>query len=697
MSKFYIQDEDHRPVEIADKEELDDARRELENSIGVVSDSKEDRNKLSISAPRIVLKADAWDTFITSSVQTITLYKTATLTDGEIVLSESVEAPKESIEDYISEYKYAYGTSTIHGETKSNAPGEIKEVYPGSFTQLYGDALIIDDYAVYKVSFDAPSGDTVELATKGEVAEKVDKSIMQNTPVDIGMEITPSATGVSITHNKKNIVTGATSSESDSMPIANGTQVGMMTPEQVGKIEDLESRVGGLENQNVRLSYTAGTSPTEAQIRAFVISAGYTDATKWASIGVVVQGTNHIWRYYSNTELWTDIGLDTVQQASQSVKGIVQGSSVNGKVFVEADGTMSLNGYDNLVNGISNLDGRVDVTESDITALESRMATAESDISTAEGNISSLGERMTTAEGDIDDLESSKASKTEVNTALALKEDKSNKKDTVANSSSDYISGKALMQYIASGNGGGAKQINRANLNDVTATGFYYGFLLTNTPVNTNSAGHLIVIHHDLASTNYCVQIYSDIRGDNDNPNPNYIYYRKQIDGVWNSWQKIAKFSDIPSIVTAFQSTPDDTHIPSEKLVKDSLDLKADKSWELLWSDYNEHISQAAQTLLTANQISKYSEIMVKIWWSQDTLETTVKSDNNPEFGGSAIMANLKNTRILLGAGKNSQYQGWRYARINTSGDLVITNGYKEPTITTTDNTRGKIYEVWGR
>lgn len=156
---------------------------------------------------------------------------------------------------------------------------------------------------------------------------KVDKSVMYDTPVDIGMDITPSATGVSITHNKKNIVTGVTSSEQDSMPIANGSQVGMMTPEQVEKIEDLESRVGGLEGQNVRLSYTASTNPTAAQIRQFVIDSGYTDVTKWDSIGVVIKDTNHIWRYYSNTQVWKEIGLDTVQQASQSVKGIVQGSS----------------------------------------------------------------------------------------------------------------------------------------------------------------------------------------------------------------------------------------------------------------------------------------------------------------------------------------------------------------------------------
>lgn len=189
----------------------------------------------------------------------------------------------------------------------------------------------------------------------GAIDGKIDKNVMESTPVDIGMEITPSETVVAITHHKKNIVTGATSSEQDSMPIANGSQVGMMTPEQVGKIEELESRVGGLEGQNVRLSYTASAAPTAEQIRQFVVNLGYSDISRWGTIGVVVKSTNHIWRYYSNTQAWEDIGLDTVQQASQTVSGIVKGSSNNGKIFVEADGTMSLNGYDEIKDDISNL------------------------------------------------------------------------------------------------------------------------------------------------------------------------------------------------------------------------------------------------------------------------------------------------------------------------------------------------------
>lgn len=217
-------------------------------------------------------------------------------------------------------------------------------------TQVENDT--IDDVNAAKSA--AAAAQSAAEAAADDVAGMIDR--MGNVPVVSGTGYTATNTGVVETLTKTNVKTGAETSETVPMPIANGESAGLMTPEQVEAIEELESRVGGLENQNVRLSYTASGTPTAAEIRAFVLAAGYTDTAKWASIGVVVSTTNHIWRYYANTATWTDIGIDTVQQASSSVKGIVQGSSTNGKVFVEADGTMSLNGYDTLTSGIENLE-----------------------------------------------------------------------------------------------------------------------------------------------------------------------------------------------------------------------------------------------------------------------------------------------------------------------------------------------------
>lgn len=229
----------------------------------------------------------------------------------------------------------------------------------------------------------------VDYFTAAEVAEITEDAAeaaaeavsVHFAPVVKENSFTATGTTAKQTLTRLDLMTGQETSEEIPLPISDGNSVGFMTPEQVAAIEELESRVGGLENQNVRLSYTESGTPTAAQIRAFVIAAGYTDTDKWASIGVVVKTSNHIWRYYDNTEEWEDIGLDTVQQASQSVKGIVQGSSTDGKVFVEADGTMSLNGYDaltsgirNLQNGKENLSNKTDTVSDDATKYPSAKA-----------------------------------------------------------------------------------------------------------------------------------------------------------------------------------------------------------------------------------------------------------------------------------------------------------------------------------
>jgi len=57
-------------------------------------------------------------------------------------------------------------------------------------------------------------------------------------------------------------------------------------------------------------------------------------------------------------------------------------------------------------------------------------------------------------------------------------------------------------------------------------------------------------------------------------------------------WKLPADYEQVANKVSAFQTTTDDTHYPTEKLVKDNLDTKADKvtsavDWNLAWLDTN--------------------------------------------------------------------------------------------------------------
>lgn len=179
-------------------------------------------------------------------------------------------------------------------------------------------------------------------------ASKANTTVMK----DLGL----TATNDNVTLNKSyiNISTQATSSESINVPLANDSTAGLMSKSDYAQIRDNTARIEQLEGQNIRLLYTASANPTATQIQQFVIDSGYADTTKWAQIGVVVQGSNHIWRYFNNTNAWQDVGVDTVNTFTNEIAGIIKGSNTDGKVYAETDGTGSVKGWDSLNTKVTN-------------------------------------------------------------------------------------------------------------------------------------------------------------------------------------------------------------------------------------------------------------------------------------------------------------------------------------------------------
>lgn len=137
---------------------------------------------------------------------------------------------------------------------------------------------------------------------------------------------------------------------------ATTTTSGLMPKEAVQEIADLSERVSDLEGPTRRYLYTDSDNPTAEDINDFAISVGL--SAPFSGIAVVVASTLHIWHYYTNGG-WRDDGKDTVQTANQTTLGIVMGSTDNGKVFVETDGTMSLNGYDDITQNISDINSNL--------------------------------------------------------------------------------------------------------------------------------------------------------------------------------------------------------------------------------------------------------------------------------------------------------------------------------------------------
>jgi hypothetical protein len=194
--------------------------------------------------------------------------------------------------------------------------------------------------------------------------EKVDKAVMSGAEVENGVVTnvagdyyTDVSTDVMNLHiTTRSIIDGSIIADVIiPLKLASEISRGLMSTEQVKTLSDLVSRVTSIEGKTSRYIYTASTSPTAEEIDEFVQLQG--QSAPYEGVAVVISGTYDIWHYYENDDIgWRDDGSDTVNQASNTSYGIVIGSTAVGKVFIEADGSMSVVGFDALTERITALE-----------------------------------------------------------------------------------------------------------------------------------------------------------------------------------------------------------------------------------------------------------------------------------------------------------------------------------------------------
>lgn len=216
--------------------------------------------------------------------------------------------------------------------------------------------------------------------------QPVARGQLPTTPVMTDFDINYDGDEVTINKSYLNVKTGATTSDDETIALANSTTAGLMSPDSVNALSDLGSRVEALEGTTVRLLYTTKNNPSAAEIEAFVRASGYTDSTKWSGIAVVVAGTYHIWHYYSNDNIgWRDDGVDTVSQWTNTTLGIIKGSQTDGKIYAEDDGTGSVNGWSALKNRVTNVESNK--ADSTTVAAIPVVKTATGTISTSSNSV----------------------------------------------------------------------------------------------------------------------------------------------------------------------------------------------------------------------------------------------------------------------------------------------------------------------
>lgn len=205
-----------------------------------------------------------------------------------------------------------------------------------------------DEY-IYHNGWELIGADETRFYTKEEIDAALNVNVVKS------IDIRTASDNVYIDILLKNLSTGVETTLSEPINLASDTVAGLMSIADYKQIRENKSKIEQLSENAIRLLYTTSSSPTASDIEAFVISRGYTPSP---NISVVVQATNHIWKYYTDTG-YSDVGVDTVNQFTNGIAGIIKGADIDGKVYAETDGTGSVKGWAQVKSDISNLQSDV--------------------------------------------------------------------------------------------------------------------------------------------------------------------------------------------------------------------------------------------------------------------------------------------------------------------------------------------------
>lgn len=201
--------------------------------------------------------------------------------------------------------------------------------------------------------------------------------------------ITQTAEAATITMTR-----GTGAQEQIPFPIASSVQTGMMNAQTYAGIVNLTARVDKLEASKTVFYVTfSSNSPTDSELtslfttvsgRAPVAGDYLTDIAKSLTYGY--NGTNWI-----KVDTSADIPVFTPE-----TPGLIKGNTADGTVAAEADGTGSVNGWDNVKTTLTNHTESIGTIQSSLSTVEGEVAGLTTDILTKNDKLIAVTVTLTT-------------------------------------------------------------------------------------------------------------------------------------------------------------------------------------------------------------------------------------------------------------------------------------------------------------
>lgn len=367
--------------------------------------------------------------------------------------------------------------------------------------------------------------------------------------------------------------------------------------------------IAALQGRSIRYAvHLDSASPTQAQLTSAYQSASGSTATPEDGTTLVDLNYNKEYTWFESSSTWVDRGSSTITPATNSSYGSVKGQTADGTVKAD-DGLLSVNGWSTIKNDIS-------ANAESISNEVSRATGAES---TLQNNIDAEATARTSEDGKLNTAISNEASR--------AKGAESTLQSNIDKEASARTSADTTLQ---------------ANIDKkVTANTAITGGTFTKVTVDTKG---LVTSGASLSASDIPTIAQSQVSG---------------LTSALNGKQAVS------NLVTAWQTAPDNTHYPSEKLVSDSITSEAtarSESDATLQANINKKVTANANITAGTNcKITYDAKGLV-------TAGTSLSASDIPTIPESKV-SNLVNDL----AGKQAKLTAGDYISIGT--DNTISHG----------------------
>lgn len=200
-----------------------------------------------------------------------------------------------------------------------------------------------------------PIDSAFSTSSENAVQNKVVSGAL-NRAVDTGLTVddNPSTTVLQLKEAQANLMTGVSTTNNIPLPVASSTQAGVMNSATFDAVTANTTNINAILNGAVAITGLSA-SPTQSELTtAWQTATGLTTLINRASVYDVTN--DKVWTYYTNDTTWhatSSSSQVTVSQFTNSSLGTIMGSTTDGQIFAESNGTGSVNGWDTLTGAVA--------------------------------------------------------------------------------------------------------------------------------------------------------------------------------------------------------------------------------------------------------------------------------------------------------------------------------------------------------